>query len=252
MTGESLNPMDSAENSLSCCKDTSPVTLITGTSRGIGRFLADYYIKKGHKVIGCSRKPSDWSHPDYDHYIADVTQESNVKKVLKAVRTKYSRLDNLINNAGIAAMNHLLLTPTSVVEKVFSTNLVGTFLFCREAARLMKKNSFGRIVNFTTVAVPLKLEGEAVYAASKAAVVCLTQVAAKELAEFGITVNAVGPTPIQTDLIAGVGKDKIDSLIKRQALQRLGTFEDVANVIDFFIKKESGFITGQVVMLGGV
>ena len=229
-----------------------PVTLITGTSRGIGRFLADYYIKKRHKVIGCSRKPADWSHPDYEHYIADVTQESDVKKVLKAVRTKYSRLDNLVNNAGIAAMNHLLLTPASVVEKVFNTNLVGTFLFCREAARLMKKNNFGRIVNFSTVAVPLKLEGEAVYAASKAAVVCLTQIAAKELAEFGITVNAVGPTPIQTDLIAGVGKDKIESLIKRQAIQRLGTFEDVANVIDFFIKKESSFITGQVVMLGGV
>ncbi|MBF0242517.1 MAG: SDR family oxidoreductase [Desulfamplus sp.] len=233
-------------------ENIAPVTLITGTSRGIGRFLANHYLEQGHKVIGCSRKPADWANPNYDHHIADVTQESDVKLVLKSIRTKYGRLDNLINNAGIAAMNHLLLTPTSVVEKVFNTNVVGTFLFCRESARLMKKNNFGRIVNFSTVAVPLKLEGEAVYAASKAAVVCLTQIASREFAEFGITVNAVGPTPIQTDLIAGVSEDKIQALINRQALHRLGSFEDVANVIDFFIKKESNFITGQVVMLGGV
>ncbi|MBF0229495.1 MAG: SDR family oxidoreductase [Desulfamplus sp.] len=232
--------------------NSAPVTLITGTSRGIGRFLANHYLEQGHKVIGCSRKPADWIHPNYEHHIADVAQESDVKQVLKAVRTNHGRLDNLINNAGIAAMNHFLLTPTSVVEKVFNTNVVGTFLFCRESARLMKKNNFGRIVNFSTVAVPLKLEGEAVYAASKAAVICLTQVAAREFAEFGITVNAVGPTPIKTDLIAGVSEEKIEALLNRQAIPRFGTFEDVANVIDFFLKKESSFITGQVVMLGGV
>jgi len=252
MTVGSETSVEASLNSSLIGKNASPVTLITGTSRGIGRFLAHHYTECGHKVIGCSRKPANWSHPNYDHHVADVTQELDVKQVLKAVRTKHGRLDNLINNAGIAAMNHLLLTPTEVVKKVFETNLLGTFLFCRESARLMKKNNFGRIVNFSTVAVPLKLEGEAVYAASKAAVVCLTQVAARELAEFGITVNAVGPTPIQTDLIAGVGAEKIEALLRRQALPRLGKFEDVANVIDFFIKKESNFITGQVVMLGGV
>ncbi|MBF0201324.1 MAG: SDR family oxidoreductase [Desulfamplus sp.] len=233
-------------------ENRTPVTLITGTSRGIGRFLARHYLGMGHKVIGCSRKPGDWSHDSYDHHIADVTKEKDVKTVLKAIRNSYGRLDNLINNAGIAAMNHMLLTPTAVVERVLNTNVLGTFLFCRESARLMKKHNYGRIVNFSTVAVPLKLEGEAIYAASKAAVVTLTHVAARELAQLGITVNAVGPTPIQTDLIAGVGPDKIEALLKRQALPRLGTFEDVANVIDFFLRKESGFITGQVITLGGV
>jgi len=129
---------------------------------------------------------------------------------------------------------------------------VGTFLFSREAAKLMKANGYGRIVNLTTVAVPLKLEGEAIYVASKAAVLSLTQVLARELAEFGITVNAVGPVPIDTDLIRGVPKDKIDRLLARQAIPRLGTFEDVANIIDFYLKRESDFVTGQNLYLGGV
>jgi 3-oxoacyl-[acyl-carrier protein] reductase len=107
-------------------------------------------------------------------------------------------------------------------------------------------------VNLASVAVPLKLEGEAVYAASKAAVLSFTQIAAKELASFGITVNAVGPTPIQTDLIKAVPKEKIEKLISLQTIPRPGKLEDVANVIDFFIQPESDFITGQVIFLGGV
>jgi 3-oxoacyl-[acyl-carrier protein] reductase len=149
-------------------------------------------------------------------------------------------------------MNHILLTPTRVARNILETNFVGTFLCSREAAKLMKRNGFGRIVNFATVATPLKLEGEAVYASSKAAVTSFTQIAAKELASFGITVNAVGPTPIKTDLIKSVPEDKINNLLQSQAIKRLGEFSDVANVIDFFIRPESDFITGQVIFLGGV
>jgi len=132
------------------------------------------------------------------------------------------------------------------------TNFIGTFMLCREAAKLMRKRKSGRIVNLATVAVPLKLEGEAVYAASKAAIVTFTQIAAKELASFGITVNAVGPTPIHTDLIKAVPAEKIEKLISLQAIPRPGKLEDVSNVIDFFIQPESDFITGQVIFLGGV
>jgi 3-oxoacyl-[acyl-carrier protein] reductase len=107
-------------------------------------------------------------------------------------------------------------------------------------------------VNLASVATPLKLEGEAVYAASKAAVISFTQVIAKEVASFGITVNAIGPTPIETDLIRSVPKEKLDQLIQLQAIKRHGTFSDVANVIDFLIRPESDFITGQVIFLGGV
>jgi 3-oxoacyl-[acyl-carrier protein] reductase len=149
-------------------------------------------------------------------------------------------------------MNHSLLTPAATVSRILETNVKGTFLFSREAAKLMMTRHFGRIVNLSTVATPLKLEGEAIYAASKAAVLSLTEVLARELAEYGITVNAVGPTPIATDLIRNVPKAKIKSLLARQAIPRLGTPADVANVVDFFFKPESAFVTGQNIYLGGV
>jgi 3-oxoacyl-[acyl-carrier protein] reductase len=138
------------------------------------------------------------------------------------------------------------------LHKLLDTNVVGTFLFCREAAKLMKKNRYGRIVNFTTVAVPLKLEGEAAYVASKAAVESLTQVLAGEFADLGITVNAIGPTPVDTDLIRAVPEKKIADLVSRQAIPRQGTYADVANVVDFYLKPESDFVTGQTLYLGGI
>lgn len=228
------------------------VTMITGTRKGIGKFLVEHYVRQGHLVIGCSREAVDWSLDGYCHYACDVADEPAVKKMFSETRRRYGRLDNLINNAGIASMNHMLLTPVGTVEKILRTNVVGTFLFCREAARLMQKNHYGRIVNFSTVATPLKLEGEAIYAASKAAIVSLTEVLARELADVGITVNAVGPTPVKTDLIRSVPQEKMDRLIARQAIRRYGTFEDIANVIDFYLRKESDFITGQNLFLGGV
>jgi len=228
------------------------VVLITGTSRGLGRHLAEHFVAKGDLVIGCSRSPASLEHENYQHLETSVSDEAGVKRVFNEISQKYSRLDVLINNAGIASMNHLLLTPAKVVRDVLETNFTGTFLFTREAAKLMKKGNFGRIVNFVSVATPLKLEGEAVYAASKAAVISFTQISARELAPFGITVNAVGPTPIQTDLIRSVPEEKIAELIKRQAIQRKGEPRDVSNVVDFFVQPESDFITGQIVFLGGV
>jgi 3-oxoacyl-[acyl-carrier protein] reductase len=189
---------------------------------------------------------------NYQHFCLDISAENDVKQMFAEIIKEYGRLDVLINNAGIASMNHILLTPIETVRSIMETNFLGTFLCCREAAKLMKRQGMGRIVNFTTVATPLKLEGEAIYASSKAAIITLTQIMAKELASFGITVNAVGPTPIETDLIKSVPPDKIDNLIQLQAIKRLGEFRDVSNVIDFFIRPESDFITGQVIFLGGV
>ena len=230
----------------------APVMLISGTSRGIGECLATHYLDRGFQVVGCSRGPVERPSDNYRHYVLDVTDEAAVKQMFGEISKTYGRLDALINNAGIAAMNHVLLTPLQTVRNILDTNVVGTFLFCREAAKLMQRRRYGRIVNFATVATPLKLEGEAMYAASKAAVISLTEILARELADFGVTVNAVGPAPIATDLIRGVPKHKLDALIARQAIRRMGEYRDVVNVIEFFLKPESDFVTGQVVFLGGV
>jgi 3-oxoacyl-[acyl-carrier protein] reductase len=227
------------------------ITLITGASKGVGRFLVDYYIGQGHLVVGCSRHAMTEDIPGYRHFCLDVSDELAVKAMMSEVRQTYGRLDHLINNAGIAATGHSLLTPAETVLRVYQTNVIGTFLFSREAAKLMKKREFGRIVNFSTVAVPMKLAGEAAYASSKAAIVSLTQILARELAPLGITANAVGPTPIQTDLIRAMPPDKVQAVIDTQPIRRPGTFADVANVIDFFLRPESDFVSGQVIYLGG-
>ncbi|MEL6415967.1 MAG: SDR family oxidoreductase [Pseudomonadota bacterium] len=225
---------------------------ITGTRKGIGRFLAEHYLALGYFVEGCSRGETDLEHENYRHHCLDVADEKAVIGMMHAIYRKYKQLDILINNAGIASMNHFMLTPKSTVERIFQTNVYGTFLFAREAAKLMGRKKFGRIVNCATVATPLKLEGESAYASSKAAVVSLTEIMAREVAEMGITVNAVGPTPVPTDLVGSVPQWKMDALIARQAIPRYGEMTDVLNVIDFFIRKESDFVTGQTIYLGGV
>jgi 3-oxoacyl-[acyl-carrier protein] reductase len=230
----------------------NPVTLVTGTRTGLGRFIAEYYLHQGHFVVGCSRGETDLRAERYQHFTADVADERAVQNIFGYLRREHGGVDHLINNAGIASMNLAMLTPLSTLDSIFSTNVKGTFLFCREAARLMQSRNAGRIVNLTSVATPLMLEGEAVYAASKAAVLSLTHILAREFAPFGITVNAVGPTPIETDLIRGVPREKIEALVARQAIKRLGAPQDVVNVIDFFLRPESNFVTGQNIYLGGV
>lgn len=229
-----------------------PAIIITGTRKGIGRYLAEYYLEKGFIVIGCSRRESELQHENYQHYTLDVSDEKAVKAMFRKLSKLPETPQYLINNAGIASMNHSLLTPMATVEKIFRTNVFGTFLFCREAAKLMKKSGFGRIVNFATVATPLQLEGESIYAASKAAIESLTRIMAREFAAYNITVNGIGPTPIQTDLIRNVPAAKIEALLNLQAVKRFGEYKDISNCIDFFLQAESDFITGQIIFLGGI
>ena len=233
-------------------KKLSRVILITGTSRGIGRGLAEHYLKNGDTVCGCSRGPATFRHRRYEHWELEVSDEASVVAMVREVVRRHGRIDALVNNAGIAAMNHALLTPAATAQRILATNFQGTFLFCREAGKAMVRRKVGRIVNFTTVATPLRLEGEALYAASKAAVESFTQVLARELGGTGVTVNAVGPTPVPTNLIRNVPETKLKALLARQAIRRLGEVADVANVVDFFLSPRSGFVTGQVLYLGGV
>ena len=228
------------------------IILITGTSKGIGKTLANYYLEKDFIVVGCSRGESSINHQNYKHFSLEIGDEKAVVSMVRTIKKEFGKIDILINNAGIASMNHILTTSVETISKLFNTNFLGTFLFTREVSKVMMKEKFGRIINFTTVAKPLRLEGEAIYASSKAAIETFTQTASKELSPFNITVNAIGPTPIQTDLIKAVPKDKIDELLNKQTIKRFGEFEDIINVIDFFINEKSSFITGQIIYLGGV
>ncbi len=230
----------------------SKIFIITGTRKGIGKQLTEYYLKQGHIVVGCSRRKTSIEHTNYSHHCLDVSDEKLVLNMVRSVKKQHGRIDVLLNNAGIAAMNHSLTTPYKTAKTVFDTNFFGSFLFSREVAKTMIKQKQGRIVNYSTVAVALKLEGEAIYAASKAAIETFTQILAKELGSLGVTVNAIGPTPIPTDLIKNIPKDKLEKLLEQQAIHRFGTFEDVLNLVNFLIDQQSDFITGQVIYLGGV
>ncbi len=226
--------------------------VITGATRGLGLMLAQHYLSQGDEVVGCGRTPTTLFHPNYTHRCVDVTSSEEVDEFFAELTDRVGKIDALINNAGIASMNALALTPLETARRIVDTNLLGPFSFTRAAVRLMRGSKSARIVNFTSVAVPLCLEGEAIYAASKSAVETLTRISARELAPFGITCNAIGPSPIQTGLIAGVPKHKLQALIDAQAIRKWAVPEDVLNVVDFFLRPESHMVTGQVIYLGGV
>jgi len=228
------------------------VLLVTGARKGIGRYLAEYYLKKGFIVEGCSRGAVDLADPSYTHHQVDVADEKGVRNMIADITKRHGRIDVVLNNAAIASMNHVLLTPAKSANRMLEVNVTGTMLVCRDAAKVMMRRRYGRIVNFTTIVAPIALAGEAVYAASKSAVVTFTRILAFELGQWGITCNSFGATPIMTDMIKGVPQDKIDAVVQGLAIKRLGTPEDCANVCDFFISPASDNITGQVIYLGGI
>ena len=227
------------------------VMLISGTSRGVGYHLAKYYASQGWIVAGCSRGKCDLEHPNYHHSTVDITDEAETVTWVRGASKEFGHIDAVLNNAGLASMNHALLTPVETVESLFDTNFRGTFVICREAAKVMQRRKFGRIVNFGSIAVSMVLEGESIYAATKAAVTTYSRILAHELAPWNITVNVVAPSPIKTDLIKGVPEGTMQKLLGRMAINRYGTFEDTSNVIDFFLSPNSSMITAQVITLGG-
>jgi 3-oxoacyl-[acyl-carrier protein] reductase len=226
--------------------------MITGASCGIGKALAEHFLAMGDTAIGVSCSESDIISDNYHHYFADVASEADPKHVFTNVKKQFGALDVLINNAGIARMNAFALTPISNVQEIMNTNFLGTFIFCQKAINLLRKSPNGRIINLSTVAVPLNLASEAAYAASKSAVETLTRIMAKEIGSFGITCNAIGPTPIATQLISGVGEDKINKLIQQQAIKKMAEVEDVTNIVDFYLQPNSHMVTGQILYLGGI
>jgi 3-oxoacyl-[acyl-carrier protein] reductase len=170
----------------------------------------------------------------------------------RSIYTRHNRLDVLVNNAGVAHAGLSLLVPFGAAREVIETNFLGAMLVAREAAKIMQRQRYGRIISIGSIAPVLRIEGEAVYAASKSALTTFCQVFAREIAPLGITCNVVASTPIPTDLIGSIPQEMIDDIVGRLAVKRLGTFEDVINVVEFFADRKSDYITGQVIHLGGV
>lgn len=228
------------------------IILITGDRKGIGRYLSEYYLEKDMTVIGCSRSETDLKHKNYQHFCLDVTDEKAVKKMYSEIRQTYGRLDVLVNNAGVdLSFAPILLLPYKSAVRTVEINLLGTFLMSREAAKVMMKNSFGRIINFSSMAVKHEVKGEAIYTASKSAIISFTRVMAKEVYGYNITCNIIAPSAIKTDLMDSIDKDALRDVLKRNAIQELCKTEDISNTIDWFIKTTSNSITGQIIYLGG-
>ena len=230
-----------------------PVMIITGTRKGIGNYLAEYYTHKGFYIIGCSRDDINFELDNYQHYCLDISDEPSVKKMFAEIRKKYGRLDILINNAGIASMNHVLLTPLKEVQDILNTNFVGTFLCCREAVKLMKRNKSGRIVNISSIHVPLATVGTSIYGASKASVEQFSRVLAREVFQFGININLLALSVVKSSGMAeGLSDDITLKILERTISKTQLDFKDVSNAIDFLISPKSSMVTNQTLYLGGV
>lgn len=229
------------------------VMLITGTSRSIGKYLAEYYSGQGFIVIGCSRKEVEQAWPNYRHFVLDVTDEVKVKQMFMTIAREYGRLDVLINNAGMQTINYVLLTTVNTVNDVFRVNVVGSFLFCREAAKLMKKNKEGRIINLSSIAVPLASPGSAIYSASKAAIEQLTKVLSKEVYNDGIKVNVLSLSIVQDSGMAGnLNEQIVRETLNRTITKKPITYQDISQSIDSLMTGKDKEFTGQVIYLGGV
>lgn len=229
------------------------IFLITGTSRGIGRFLAEYYCSHGHIVIGCSRTNSTFEHINYTHFQADVSEEKEVLEIFKYIRQEHKMLSVLINNAAInPAILMGALLPYETIQKAFKVNVFGPMLFCREGVKLMMKHKLGRIINLGSMASKHEVPGESLYTSTKSAINAYTRVIAKEVYKMGITANVIAPSAIETDLSNQINREALQEVLSRNAIGHLGEFEDVTNLIDLLIKPESKSITGQIIYLGGV
>lgn len=229
------------------------VMLITGTSKGIGKYLADYYIHKGFRVIGCSRSPVLSMDINYKHIIADLSKEDDITNIFRTIRKEYKRLDVLINNAGVNPTNlSAALIPYKAIEYIFRINVFAPILFCRESIKLMSRNKFGRIINIGSMVSKHEIPGTSLYTTTKSALIPFSRVLSKEVYNLGITVNILSPSAIQTDLSEDVNKVALMDELNRNAIKHYGELTDVSNTIDYLIKYESKSITGQVIYLGGV
>jgi 3-oxoacyl-[acyl-carrier protein] reductase len=236
------------------------VAVITGAGRGIGAAIARRFAAEGASVVMNSL--SDSSSKVAEEIITaggkaasiqgDVSKADDVSKVIDAAIAHFGRLDILVNNAGVTRDNLLMRMSEDDWDTVIDTNLKSVYLCCRAALRpMLKTRSGGRIINLSSVIGISGNSGQANYSASKAGILGLTKSLAKELASRQITVNAIAPGFIVTDMTAGMSPEAKEGLMKRIPLGTLGTPEDVAAVASFLASDESKYITGQTLTVDG-
>lgn len=222
--------------------------IVTGASRGIGLHCASQLHTEGYRVVGIARRFDP--KPAFETRTADVSDHSSISAALEDLKRDRS-VYALINAAGIASMNLLLTTPAQTIKRIVETNLLGTIYASQIVARAMVRRQNGRIITFSSLAVAIGLQGESAYIASKAGVEGFTRSFAREMAPHGVTVNAIAPGPIDTDLIASVPSEKLQAIIDRQVIPRKASVEDVWQIVRMLLSSESAMLSGQIFHVGG-
>ncbi len=235
--------------------------LVTGASRGLGRAIALAFGKAGANVA-CVARSADKLKETVDAVVAaggvaeaftcDVSQSSSVDEVVDKVVARFGGLQILVNNAGITRDTLLPRMEDDQWDEVINTNLRGAFLFARAASRVMMSARYGRIINMASVSgAVIGNPGQANYSASKAALHGFTRTVARELGGRKITVNAIAPGFIESDMTAALGDAILDEVQKRIPAKRLGKPEDIANATLFLAAPSSSYITGQLLVVDG-
>ena len=237
------------------------VALVTGASRGIGRAVAIALAKAGAKVVvnyaGNAAAAQDTLNEinnlggEAIAVQADVAQSESVEALVKQTLDTYGRIDILVNNAGITKDNLLLRMKEEDWDAVMNTNLKGVFHCTKQVSRVMIKQKSGKIINMTSVVGVMGNAGQSNYAAAKAGVIGFTKSMAKELASRGITVNAVAPGFIATDMTAVLPEQVKSEMVNAVPLSRMGKPEDVAAAVVYFASDASDYITGQTLHVDG-
>ena len=237
------------------------VALVTGGSRGIGRAIATTLAAAGATVVvnyrgnqaaaGQLIEELTASEAEATAIQADVSQGGEVEQLFKSVIGRYGKLDILVNNAGITRDNLLLRMKEEDFDAVINTNLRGIFLCTKAALRPMTKARGGRIINIASVVGLMGNAGQANYAAAKAGIIGFTKSAAREMASRNITVNAIAPGYIETELTGVLSEQIRAAILENIPLGRLGTPQDVANLVCFLASDAAAYITGQTLTVDG-
>jgi len=225
--------------------------VITGTSRGIGRNITEYFLGLGHKVYGCSRSEAAIVHEDYIHHCIDITDENQVRKWMREVKSSSEKIDVLVCNAGlVASALQMTMTSSKVVEDYLKTSFVGTYYVCREFSKAMIMQKSGSIIAISSIMTVLHEPGTSMYSSCKSAIEQLIKVMARELAPHEITCNAVALSYVVTESSKAFGEEWEKRMLEKQTIKRPLTTEEIGDTLLFFTGNNSRSITGQVLYMG--